>query len=329
MTSRVRVGLAGTGSYIPERVVPHSFFESLVDTSDEWIVQRTGIHERRFAAPEQATSDLCIQAARRALESARIDPADLDMIVLGTLTPDHLLPACSVLVQQALGATRAAAFDVNAACTGFMTAMNTAEAFVASGRARRVLAIGAETLTRFVDFKDRSSCILFGDAAGAAVFVPHDDCRQGEVLRTTLGADGSGYKFIHMTGGGSRLPPTHASIDNGDHFIRVAGRETYRFAVQKMAETIEQMLEGHSYDDVCVVVPHQVNQRIIDGALERLGWPADKVIVNIDRVGNTSAASVPVALDEAVRAGRMEKGKLVILVAFGAGLTWGGALLRW
>ena len=329
MTSRVRVGLAGTGSYIPERVVPNSFFESLVDTSDEWIVQRTGIHERRFAAPEQATSDLCIQAARRALESARIDPADLDMIVLGTLTPDHLLPACSVLVQQALGATRAAAFDVNAACTGFMTAMNTAEAFVASGRARRVLAIGAETLTRFVDFKDRSSCILFGDAAGAAVFVPHDDCRQGEVLRTTLGADGSGYKFIHMTGGGSRLPPTHASIDNGDHFIRVAGRETYRFAVQKMAETIEQMLEGHSYDDVCVVVPHQVNQRIIDGALERLGWPADKVIVNIDRVGNTSAASVPVALDEAVRAGRMEKGKLVILVAFGAGLTWGGALLRW
>ncbi|MDZ4774242.1 MAG: beta-ketoacyl-ACP synthase III [Planctomycetota bacterium] len=329
MPSRVRVGLAGTGSYVPERVVPNSFFEALVDTSDEWIVQRTGIRSRHFNAPEQATSDLATLAGRRACEAASVDPKDLDLIIVGTLTPDHLLPACSVLVQQALGATKAGAFDVNAACTGFLTAMNTAEAFVASGRAKRVLAIGAESLSRFVDFKDRTSCILFGDAAGAAVFMPHDDCKQGEVLKSSLGADGTGYKFIHMTGGGSRLPPTHATIDNGDHYIRVAGRETYRFAVHKMAETIADMLEGHSYDDVAVVVPHQVNQRIIDGALERLGWNSDKVVVNIDRIGNTSAASVPVALDEAVRAGRMEKGKLVVLVAFGAGLTWGGALLRW
>lgn len=329
MTTRVRVGLAGTGAYLPERVLPNSYFENLVDTSDEWIVQRTGIRERRMAAPEEATSDMCVLAARRALEAARVDPKDLDLIVVGTLTPDHILPACSVLVHHALGATKAGAFDCNAACTGFLTAMNTAEAFVASGRAKRVLAIGAESLTRFVDYHDRSSCILFGDAAGAAVFMPHEECRQGEVLKTTLGADGSGYKFIHMTAGGSRLPPTHATIDAGEHYIRVAGRETYRFAVHKMADTIGQMLEGHSYDDVSVVVPHQVNQRIIDGALERLGWTADKVVINIDRVGNTSAASVPVALDEAVRSGRIEKGKLVVLVAFGAGLTWGGALLRW
>ena len=328
-STRVRVGLAGTGSYIPDRVVPNAYFEALVDTSDEWIVQRTGIKERRFNAPEQATSDLCILAGRRACEAAGVDPKDLDLIIVGTLTPDHLLPACSVLVQQGLGAARAGAFDVNAACTGFLTAMNTAEAFIASGRARRVLAIGGESLSRFVDFKDRSSCILFGDAAGAALFMPLEDCKQGEILRTTLGADGAGYKFIHMTGGGSRLPPTHATIDEGAHYIRVAGRETYRFAVHKMAETIGQMLEGYDYEDLCVVVPHQVNQRIIDGALERLGWNSEKVIVNIDKVGNTSAASVPVALDEAVRTGRMQKGKLVVLVAFGAGLTWGGALMRW
>jgi 3-oxoacyl-[acyl-carrier-protein] synthase-3 len=192
-----------------------------------------------------------------------------------------------------------------------------------------VLAIGGEALTRFVDYKDRSSCILFGDAAGAAIFSPYEQCEQGEVLRTTLGADASGYKFIHMISGGSRKPPTTETLAAGENYIRIAGRETYRFAVNKMAETIEQMLEGHTYDDVSVLVPHQVNQRIIDGALERLGWNAEKVIVNIDRYGNTSAASVPVALDEAVRAGRMEKGKLVVMVAFGAGLTWGGALLRW
>jgi 3-oxoacyl-[acyl-carrier-protein] synthase-3 len=329
MSTRVRVGLAGTGSYVPERVVPNSYFEALVDTSDEWIVQRTGIKERHFNAPEQATSDLCIQAGRRALEAARVDPKDLDLIIVGTLTPDHLLPACSVLVQQALGAKKAGAFDVNAACTGFLTAMNTADAFVGSGRARRVLAIGGESLSRFVDFKDRTSCILFGDGAGAAVFMPHDECRQGEILKTSLGADGAGYGFIHMTGGGSRQPPTHATIDAGEHYIRVAGRETYRFAVHKMAETIADMLEGYSYDDLSLVVPHQVNQRIIDGALERLGWTSEKVVVNIDRIGNTSAASVPIALDEAVRAGRLEKGKLVVLAAFGAGLTWGGALMRW
>jgi len=329
MSSRVRVGIAGTGSYVPERVVANSFFEAHIDTSDEWIVQRTGIKERRFVAPDQATSDLCLIAAQRALESARLTPADLDLIIVGTLTPDHLLPGTSALLQEMLGAKRAGAFDVNAACTGFLTALNTAEAFIAAGRARHVLAIGAESLSRFVDLKDRSSCILFGDGAGAAIVAPHDECKQGEILRTSLGADGSGYKFIHMTGGGSRLPPTHETLESGEHFIRVQGRETYRFAVHKMAEIITEMMEGHTADELCLVVPHQVNQRIIDGALERLGWSEEKIMVNIQRYGNTSAASVPIAFDEAVRTGRLVKGKLVILVAFGAGLTWGGALLRW
>ena len=329
MTSRVRVGIAGTGSYMPERVVPNSYFEKIVDTSDEWIVQRTGIKERRFAAPDQATSDMAIEAAKAALESSGTRPEDLDLIILGTLTPDHLLPATAALVQHRLGATRAAAFDCNAACTGFMTALTTGEAFVASGRARRVLAIGAEALSRFVDFQDRTSCILFGDGAGAAVLAPWDECRQGEILRSTLGADGSGYEFIHMRGGGSRQPPTHSSIDGGDHFIRVRGREVFRFAVTKMSDLIAEMVEGHSYDELCLVVPHQVNQRIIESALERLGWSDEKVMVNIQRYGNTSAATVPVALDEARRTGRLEKGKLVVLVAFGAGLTWGGTLIRW
>jgi len=329
MSSRVRVGVAGTGSYVPSRVVPNSWFESQVDTSDEWIVQRTGIRERRFVAPEEATSDLALKAARRACEMARIEPSELDLIICGTLTPDHLLPGTSALLQRELRAERAGAFDVNAACTGFLTAFSAGEAFVAAGRARRVLVLGAESLSRWVDYKDRGSCILFGDGAGAAVLMPWEDCRQGEVLRTLLGSDGEGYQHIHVVAGGARLPTTQATVAAGQHYIRVNGREVFRFAVQRMGELIADMAEGHAYDDIGLVVPHQVNRRIIDSALERLGWSDEKVAINIDRYGNTSAASVPVAWDEAVRAGRCPKDKLVILAAFGAGLTWGGALLRW
>jgi len=304
-------------------------FEGLVDTSDEWIVQRTGIRERRFVGEGEATSDLCLVAAQKALDNAGLKPTDLDLIVVGTLTPDYLLPACSCLVQKRLGATNAGAFDVGAACTGFLTAMHTAEAFIASGRARRVLAIGAESLSRFLDMSDRASCILFGDAAGAAVLTPWEDCRQGEVLRTTLGADGTQYEMIHMAGGGSRVPPSHESVDRGDHYIRLRGREVYRFAVTKMADLIEEMASEHGADEIGLLVPHQVNQRIIESAVDRVGWSMDKVFVNIDRYGNTSAATVPVALHEAWQAGRLETGKLVILVAFGAGMTWGASLLRW
>ncbi len=304
----VRVGIAGTGSYVPERIVPNSHFEKYLDTSDEWITQRTGIKARRWAAEGETTSQMSLAAARRALEAARIAPQDLDLIVVGTLTPDHLLPGCAALLQRELGASRAGAFDVNAACTGFLSALNTGEAFVRAGRARHVLAIGAETLSRWIDPEDRGSCILFGDGAGA---------------------DGKGYELIHMIGGGSLNPPTHASIDRGEHYIRVQGREVYRFAVERMGALIEELAQGHTQDEICLVVPHQVNLRIIDSALERLGWDRDKFVVNIQDYGNTSAASVPVALDEAVRAGRAVSGKLVILAAFGAGLTWGGALIRW
>jgi len=329
MSSSVRVGIAGTGSYVPERVIPNSWFEDKVDTSNEWIIQRTGIERRRYAAPEQATSDMAIIASQKALEAAGIRGDELDLIVVGTMSPDHMLPACALLVQKALGAKKAAAFDVNAACTGFLTSLATAEAFVASGRAKKVLAIGAESLSRFVDQTDRTSCILFGDGAGAVVLMPFEDCKRGEILRVALGADGEGYQYIHMVGGGSRKPSSHETVDQKEHAIRVAGREVYRFAVQQMTTSIAEMMEGHTYDEVSLVVPHQVNRRIIDAALERMGWPDDKVFVNIQEYGNTSAASVPIALDEAVRAGRAEKGKLVVMVAFGAGLTWGGALVRW
>jgi len=329
MASRIRVGIAGTGSYVPERIVPNAYFEQLVDTSDEWIVQRTGIVERRFAAEDQATSDLAVEAAQRALESAGMRAEDLDLIVLGTLTPDYLLPSTACLVQDRLGATKAGAFDCNAACTGFLTALHTGEAFIAAGRARRVLVIGAEKLTSFVDFKDRTSCIIFGDAAGAAVLTPLDECGQGEVLKTTLGADGKGYDFIHMRAGGSRRPPSAETLEKGEHFIRMRGRDVFRFAVTYMGEMVREMMEGYDPDEISLVVPHQVNKRIIEAALERLEIPREKVMVNIEKYGNSSAATVPLALDEALRAGRVEKGKLVILVAFGAGLTWGGTLIRW
>jgi 3-oxoacyl-[acyl-carrier-protein] synthase III len=329
MSERIRVGIAGTGAYLPEQVVPNAYFEKIVDTSDEWIVQRTGIRERRYARAGESTSDMSVVASQRAIESAGLKPEDIDLIILGTLTPDHLLPATSAMVQHKLGAKNAGAFDVNAACSGFMTAMSAGEAFVASGRARHVLAIGAETLSRFLDLKDRTSCILFGDAAGAAVISPLEECKQGEILRTLLGADGSGYEFIHMVGGGSRKPLTHEALDAGEGFIRVRGREVFRFAVTCMSELIAEMVEGHGYDELCLIVPHQVNQRIIEAALERLGWSDEKVMVNIQHYGNTSAATVPVALDEARRGGRLVKGKLVVLVAFGAGLTWGASLIRW
>lgn len=329
MTQRVRVGIAGTGSYAPERVIDNAYWEKRVDTSDEWITKRTGIKERRFAADDEATSDLAARAGKLALENAGIAPEDVDLIVMGTASPDAFIPPASPLVQHALGATNAGVFDCNAACSGFLAAFNTGEAFVASGRAKRVLVIGAEALSRFIDPNDRASCILFGDGAGAAVLTNWEDCRQGEVLRTTLGGDGSGYDFIKMPGGGSRMPASHDTVEARQHYIQVRGREVYRFAVTRMSELVREMAEGHDPDDVTLVIPHQVNLRIIQAAVERLGWDEKKFVVNIERYGNTSSATVPFALDEVRRAGKIEKGKLVILVAFGAGLTWGGSLIRW
>jgi len=329
MALRVRVGIAGTGAYVPERRVPNAWFEEFLDTSDEWIVQRTGIRERRFAADGQATSDLALAASREALEQAGVRAEELDLVICGTLTPDYQLPSTACLIQEGLGATNAGAFDVAAACTGFLTALYTGEAFIAAGRARRVLCIGAATLSRVIDLQDRTSCIIFGDGAGAAVLTPFDECGQGEILRTTLGADGSGYDYIHIEGGGSRVPADADVLEKRQQYIRMRGREVFRFAVSYMSNLIEQMLEEHDPAELSLIVPHQVNRRIIDSALDRLEMTDEKVVINIQHYGNTSAATVPIALAEAVRDGRLEKGKLVVLVAFGAGLTWGATLLRW
>ena len=329
MAELIPVGIAGTGSYLPETVIPNTWFEDKVETSDEWIVQRTGIRERRFVKDGQATSHMCIEAGRRALEMAELDPADLDLVIVGTLTPDYYLPACAALVQNGLGAVNAGAFDISAACTGFLTALQSAEAFIASGRMKRVLVFGAESLSRYLDMTDRASCILFGDGAGAAVLTPLEEAGQGQFLKTNLGCEGSAYEAIHMVAGGSLHPATHDTVERREHYIQIKGREVYRFAVAKMSELIEEMLEGQPREELTLVVPHQVNQRIIDAAIQRVDVPVEKVMLNIDRYANTSAATVPIALDEAYRQGRIEKGKLVVLVAFGAGMTWGATLLRW
>lgn len=314
---------------MPERVVDNAFFEDFLDTNDEWIRQRTGIAERRYAADGEENSDMCLRAARQALENAGMDAAELDLILVATVSGDYQMPATACLVQKGLEAKKAGAFDVQAACSGFVTALGVGDAYIAAGRAEKVLVIGAEALSRFIDFEDRGSAILFGDGAGAAVLVPHGDCGQGEILKTSLGADGEGWAHIWLPSGGSKRPPSQNTIDEREHFIRVNGREVYRFAVHRMGEVIREMLEGHDESELGLIVPHQVNKRIIDAAVERLEIPAEKVMVNIEKYGNTSAASVPIALHEAWEADRLESGKLVVLAAFGAGLTWAGALIRW
>ncbi|MEL6430296.1 MAG: beta-ketoacyl-ACP synthase III [Planctomycetota bacterium] len=329
MSSIVRAGIAGTGHSVPPRVVTNDDLAQIVDTSDEWITQRTGIRERRFVDDGTDCSDLCTAAAQQALEASGLAPTDIDLIVTGSLTQDHLMPSVSTLVQTRLGCTNAGAFDVLSACTGFLTALHTAEAFIGAGRAKNVLAIGGETLSRYLDMSDRTSCILFGDGAGAAVLRPHDEVGRGEVLWTTLGADGEGYEFIHIPTGGAKHPHHHPDYDKENHFIRVRGREVYRFAVTRMTALIKEAAEKFGEENIKLVVPHQVNLRIIEAARERLDWPMERFFVNIHKYGNTSAGSVPIALDEAVRGGNVEKGDIVVLVAFGAGLTWGATAIRW
>jgi len=329
MTQLRTTGIAGTGSYLPERVVDNAFYEGILDTNDEWIQQRTGIAQRRHVADGEENSHMCVKAAKQALEAAGIEAAELDLIIVATISGDYQMPATACLVQHALGATNAGAFDVQAACSGFVTALSVGEAFVSSGRFDRVLIIGAEALSRFLDFEDRGSAILFGDGAGAAVLTPHSECKRGEIIKTTLGADGEGWDHIWIPSGGTKRPASLESVAEREHFIRVNGREVYRFAVKRMGEVIGEMMEGYEQSEIGLIVPHQVNQRIIDAAVERHNIPAEKVMVNINKYGNTSAASVPIALHEAIETGRIEDGKLVVLAAFGAGLTWAGALLRW
>jgi 3-oxoacyl-[acyl-carrier-protein] synthase-3 len=329
MSTALRAGIRGSGSYVPERVLSNKDFEKMVDTSDEWITTRTGIKERRIAAEGQATSDMGAIAAQRALESAGITAQDIDLILVATVTPDYPFPSTACLIQKKLGCREIGAFDLSAACSGFMYAISTASQFVRAGTAKNVLVVGAETLSRVTDYTDRGSAILFGDGAGAVVV--SNEFEHGEIASTEIHSDGSGFDTIIVPAGGSAKPLTAYAMSARDQYMKLRGREVYKFAVSRMVELIESALARHAELELGLVVPHQVNLRIIESARDRLGIGDDKLVVNIERYGNTSAASIAIAFDEARRAGRFDgcAGKLVVMCAFGAGLTWGSVALRW
>ena len=329
METSPRMGIAGTGMYVPERVLSNHDLEQMVDTSDEWIFTRTGMRERRIASPDQATSDLCIEAGRNALADSGLDPAGIDLIIVGTVTPDHSVPPTACIVQEALGCKNAGAFDVNSACTGFIAATAIANGLVGNGTVRRAIVIGAECMSRIVDYSDRSSCILFGDAAGAVVF--DADAPRGKVLGTYLNADGSGGPTMRVWGGGSRKALDADALAAGEQYLIMKGNEVFKFAVSQFRGLLERQMEqfGFGPDDLGLVIPHQVNFRIIESALKKIDIDMGRVFMNLERYGNTSAASIPVALHEARQQGRLEEGRLISMIAFGAGLTWGSVLMRW
>jgi 3-oxoacyl-[acyl-carrier-protein] synthase-3 len=322
------VGLTGLGSHAPERVLTNADLETMVETSDEWIVTRTGIRERRIAAPEEAASDLALPAARQALEEAGVDPGEIDLIIVATATPDMLFPATAAIVADALGARRAAAYDLLAGCTGFVYALSQAYGQVATGLSKKALIIGAEVLSRITNWHDRSTCILFGDGAGAAVIQPIE---AGGITGVELGADGSGGPDLCVPGGGSREPISPEMLKEELQFIRMNGAEVFRFATRVMVSSAEELLRvcGASIDDVDLYVPHQANKRIVDHAVRNLGLDPGKVMMNIDRYGNTSSASIPICLTEAQADGRLGEGTRVLMSAVGAGLTWGSVYLTW
>lgn len=324
-----RAAITGTGSAVPSGVLSNQDLEKMVETSNAWILERTGIRERRRAAEGEGLSDYAVPAARKALEMAGLDPAELDLILCATVSPDMLLPSTASIIQAGLGARKSAAFDMQAACSGFIYASSVAQQFIETGAMRHVLVVGGELLTKFTDYTDRSTCILFGDGAGAAVYgaAPPDY----GVLSSYIRNDGTMCDYLTIMGGGSRHPATHRSVDERLHYIRMKGNETFKIAIRSMTEASEKVMTeaGVSVRDVGMFIAHQANKRILDAVADRLGFPGEKTYCNIERMGNTSSASIPIALDELNRAGRLRKGDLVLLTAFGGGLTWGAILLRW
>ncbi len=325
------IAILGTGSYAPARILTNDDLSKIVDTSDEWIVTRTGIRQRRIAADNEATSDLAAHAARAALADAGLTAADIDLIIVATMSPDMPMPACATLVQAKLGATpRTASFDINAACSGFLYALDTAWAMLGSGRYRHALVIGAEKLSNLLDWKDRTTCVLFGDAAGAVV-LGQSRGDGSRLIGTKLYCEGGMADLLCIPGGGSALPLTPDRLEDGSQFIKMKGREVFKVAVREMEDAVEEILEQHAItaDQIACVIPHQANQRIIEAIAKSLKLPLERFFINVDRYGNTSAASIPLALDEARKAGRIRRGDTSLLVAFGAGLTYGSALVRW
>lgn len=322
--------ISGTGSYLPARVMTNEDMSRVVETSDEWITSRTGIRARRIAAPTEATSDMGLEAARRALADAAVPAADVDLILVATCTPDMIFPNTASIIQVGLGATRAACMDLAAACSGFVYGLEVAARLVQAGAYRHVLVIGSEKMSQLVDWKDRSTCVLFGDAAGAAL-VSRAPAGAGGYIDGVMGSDGSLGDLLKIPAGGSRLPTTPETIAAGDNYLKMGGREVFKHAVNNMSRIIDELLarNGVQPGQIDLVIPHQANQRIIAAIQEKLALPAEKVFLNLDKYGNTSAASVGVALDEAARAGLLKPGQLLVTVAFGAGFTWGASLIRW
>jgi 3-oxoacyl-[acyl-carrier-protein] synthase III len=320
--SDARVTITGLGAYAPERVITNDELAQMVDTSDEWIIERTGIRERRIAAETQALSDLSMPAIRQALEQAGSDGTDVDLLIVATVTPDMMFPSTSAILADQLGAKDAAAYDLSAGCTGFMYALAQAYGMVASGLSKRALVVGGDVLSRILDWTDRSTVVLFGDGAGAVVLEPSEEAG---FLAFELGADGGGGEHLWLPGSGSR------KFEDPDRLVKMNGREVFKFATRVLVSSAEAVLErcGAAVQDVDVYVPHQANVRIIDHATKKLGIPSERVVINVDRYGNTSSGSIPLALADAQADGRLQPGKLVLMTGMGAGLTWGSALMRW
>jgi 3-oxoacyl-[acyl-carrier-protein] synthase-3 len=326
-----KVTIKGTGSCAPERVVSNSYFEKILDTSDEWITTRTGIKERRIIEKGQAMSDLATLASASALQMAGISPDKLDLIIIGTSTADMLTPSAACMVQHRLGAKKAVAFDVNAACPGFIYGLVVAQKFMQDGSYERALVVGGEIVSNRLDYKDRSTCVLFGDGAGAVVLGHSNGEDDGEILAMDIESDGDLWRLIHVPGGGSRIPASHEMLNEGLQYLKMQGNEVFKHAVRTMVDSARKIMtqQGITSDEIDWFIPHQANIRIMDVVAERLGIPSEKVIVTVHKYGNTSAASIPVALDEAVRSGQIRKGDLILVNSFGAGLTWGAALFRY
>ena len=325
----VSVGIVGIGTYVPDKIITNHDLEQMVDTSNEWIVERTGIRERHIAEPDMATSDLAVLAARKALADAGVSAEEINLIIVATATPDMFFPSVACIVQDQLGAVNAAAFDLGAGCTGFVYAVATGSQFIKSGLYKKVLVIGAENLSKVVDWTDRNTCVLFGDGAGAVVL---SEVKAGYgILSIDLGSDGSGGEFLKIPAGGTRVPTTEQTVSDRQHYLYMNGSEVFKFAIKVMGEAAVKALDaaGLDHHSVNCLIPHQANIRIIQSAAKRLKLPMEKVMVNVDKYGNTSAASIPLALEEALKSCRIQQDDIVVLVGFGAGLTWGACVIKW
>ena len=329
MTSSARAAITGMGAAVPIKIMTNFDFEKFLDTSDEWITKRTGIKQRHLVSDGETTVTLATDASRKALADAKVKPDQLDLIICATVSPDMMFPASACFVQNALGAIDVPSFDISAACSGFIYGLAIADQFIKTGKYERILVVASDTLTRFSDFADRASCVLFGDAAGAVVLEPTEEPNRG-IQYSVMQADGAGWEFIHIPAGGSKMPASHETVAQKRHYVQMSGRDVFKFAVDKMQWLLDDCMTkcGLTVDDIDLVLPHQVNIRIIEAAAKKFHFPMEKVYVNIDRYGNTSAASIPLALQEAREKGKIGPGSTLIMIAFGAGLTWAGAVVR-